>query len=265
MNLSVAWKNQIAVVRALFGRELMSRFGTFKLGYFWALIDPLISIGIMCWIRVMMGSGDIAGLPFVLFFASGMLCFRIFSNIGVTAIGRVEGSISLMSYQRIKPFDSVIAKSLLEVAVSAISYIIIMGGLAMLGFTFEIPEPLLFVTSFSLMSCLAFGVGCLFAAISPFFAEFRKLAPILTLPLLFLSGVFFNINQLPETAREILLFNPILHAIELSRVSLFRDYYSPYVRLDYLIFSAMVSLFIGMALFRYLREVMITSGTIKLR
>ena len=38
------WKSQVLVIKALFKRELITRFGKYKLGAVWILLDPLLSV-----------------------------------------------------------------------------------------------------------------------------------------------------------------------------------------------------------------------------
>ena len=136
---------------ALFIRELKTRFGRFKLSYLWAVLDPLFTISALCLIRVAMGSGKIAGLEFPIFYASGMLIYQLFGKIGTSAIGLVESNLSLMNYQRIKPMDPIIARTILEIIICAAAMATILGGLYWLGFKFAWNDTLGFIAVFLLM------------------------------------------------------------------------------------------------------------------
>ena len=185
------WQIQKSVVFALFIRELNSRFGRFKLGYVWAVAEPFFTILAFCLIRMVMGSGSIEGLRYPIFFASGMLIYSIFSNIGQAMIGLVEGNLSLMNYQRIKPIDPLIARTLLEIIISAASIVLILGGFYWVGYTFTWNDTLRSVAVFFLISAFSFGIGCIFAVLSLLFQEFKKIAPILIRPLFFYIWYIF--------------------------------------------------------------------------
>ncbi len=258
-----AWNIQKSVVFALFIRELNSRFGRFKLGYVWAVAEPFFTILAFCLIRMVMGSGSIEGLAFPIFFASGMLIYTIFSNIGQAMIGLVESNLQLMNYQRIKPLDPLIARALLEIIISAASIMVILGGFYWVGYTFTWNNTLGFIAVFVLISAFSFGIGCIFAVASLLFQEFKKIAPILIRPLFFISGIFFSTNSVPEYILPYLLWNPILHAIELGRNVMFVEYNCTYVSLPYLSFSALLSIAIGLALFRLYQKKLVTSGAVK--
>lgn len=212
-----------------------------------------------------MGSGSIAGLEFPIFFASGMLIYTIFSNIGQSMIGLVENNLSLMNYQRIKPIDPLIARALLEIIISAASIALILGGFYWAGYTFTWNNTLGFLAVFFLIGAFSFGIGCIFAVVSLIFQEFKKIAPIVIRPLFFISGIFFSTNSIPEYLLPYLLWNPILHAIELGRNVMFVEYNCVRVSWSYLSFSALLSLALGLSLFYRYQKKITTSGAVKLK
>lgn len=258
------WRIQKAVVFALFIRELSSRFGRFKLGYVWALAEPFFATLVFCLIRMAMGRGSIEGLEFPIFFASGMLIYSIFGKLGQAMIGLVESNLSLMNYQRIKPIDPLISRALLEIIISAASMAIILGAFYWAGYTFSWNNTLGFIAVFILICAFSFGIGCIFAVISLLFQEFKKIAPIVIRPMFFISGIFFSTNSIQESMLPYLLWNPILHAIELGRSVMFVEYESIHASPSYLGFSALVSLALGLSLFRFYQRKLVTTGSIKL-
>ena len=46
-----------------------------------------------------------------------------------------------------------------------------------------------------------------------------------SLPLLFLSGVIFPLNHLPHSILEYLMYNPIVHGLEILRYGFFNGYH----------------------------------------
>ena len=258
------WHIQKSVVFALFTRELNSRFGRFKLGYAWALAEPFFTILAFCLIRMALGRGAIEGLAYPIFFASGMLIYSIFNNIGQAMIGLVESNLALMNYQRIKPMDPLIARAVLEIIIAAASMAVILGGFYWAGYTFIWNNTLGFIAVFLLICAFSFGIGCIFSVISLLFQEFKKIAPIVIRPLFFISGIFFSTNSIPENLLPYLTWNPILHAIELGRNVMFVEYNCVHASWSFLGFSALTSLAFGLSVFRIYQKKMVTSGSVKL-
>ena len=96
------------------------------------------------------------------------------------------------------------------------------------------------------------------------FQEFKKIAPIVIQPLFFISGIFFSTNSIPEHLLPYLLWNPILHAVELGRSTMFVEYHSRHASWSYLAGSALISVTFGLSLFRLYRRKLVTSGSVKL-
>jgi capsular polysaccharide transport system permease protein len=69
----------------------------------------------------------------------------------------------------------------------------------------------------------------------------------------------FPLHAIPKEFWPYLLWNPIIHAVELSRESVVAGYVSEGVSLNYLALCALVALFLGLAVYRKREEAMLTS------
>ena len=141
--------------------------------------------------------------------------------------------------------------------------VIILGGLVAIGFTFEwnntlgvIHQPIIA----SLHSPL--GLSLITAVIGAFPHESKKIIPILLRPFFFISGIFFT-NSIPTHFREILLWNPLLHFSELIRMFTFEDYQSSHGNLRFFFTVSILSLFLGLYVYRVNQLRLVTSGMIR--
>ena len=73
-------------------------------------------------------------------------------------------------------------------------------------------------------------------------------------PLFWLSGIFFTANSLPDNARSIMLYNPVLHATELVRDGWYDDYEARHVDLAYVGKWGLLLLLVGLMLERVVRR-----------
>jgi capsular polysaccharide transport system permease protein len=81
------------------------------------------------------------------------------------------------------------------------------------------------------------------------YASTDKIVAFFTRPLLFVSCVLYPLYGLPRVAQEVLLWNPLVHTIEVSRKCLFPLYHVSSVNLLYpTIFTLIVCSF-GICLF----------------
>ena len=78
------------------------------------------------------------------------------------------------------------------------------------------------------------GLGMIICVGQLRFPELGKIVPLLTRPLFFISGLFFSLNDIPSQYHHYLLWNPILHAIELIRNACYPGYNADSLSMGYL-------------------------------
>ncbi len=257
------WQIQRAVVFSIFIRELRTRFGRYRLGYLWAILEPISLIVILSAVRLIFGEDEIAGLPFPVFFASGITAYLLFSHITTSSLYAVESNQGLFNYQRVKPFDVFFARALLELLISVGTAVIILPTLYFLGFQFRWNDTLLLVGVIACLFAFSFGIGLIAGIVGPLWRESQKIIPVLIRPFFFISGIFFAASGVPEHLRSLALINPLLQATELLRSAMFLDYNSHEGSLFILFIWALASLFTGLGLYRLLGRSLITSGKIR--
>ncbi|HAI7027746.1 TPA: ABC transporter permease [Escherichia coli] len=250
---------QKVTVEALFLREIRTRFGKFRLGYLWAILEPsahlLILLGILGYVM----HRTMPDISFPVFLLNGLIPFFIFSSISKRSIGAIEANQGLFNYRPVKPIDTIIARALLETLIYVAVYILLMLIVWMTGGYFEITNFLQLVLTWSLLIILSCGVGLIFMVVGKTFPEMQKVLPILLKPLYFISCIMFPLHSIPKQYWSYLLWNPLVHVVELSREAVMPGYISEGVSLNYLAMFTLVTLFIGLALYRTREEAMLTS------
>ena len=231
------------MVFALFIRELKARFGHFRLGYIWAVGEPLAMVIVLSIVRLALGNQDRKGVPYPLFFASGIIPYLFFQTSISQSLTVIENNLALMNYRVVKPADPVVAKCILEMVIYCGTGVIILGGLVAIGFTFEWNNTLGVVSVIGCLLAFTLGLSLITAVIGAFIHESKKIVPILLRPFFFISGIFFAANSIPTHFREILLWNPLLHFSELIRMFTFEDYQSSHGNLRFLFTVSILSLF----------------------
>lgn len=257
------WQIQKSVVFSIFIRELRTRFGRFRLGYLWAVLEPISLIVILSSVRLVFGDNQIAGLPFPVFFASGITAYLLFNHITTSSLYAVESNEGLFNYQRVKPFDVFFARALLELLIAASTAVVILPTLYLLGYRFEYNDTLLLLATVACLFAFSFGVGLVVGIVGPLWRESQKIIPVLIRPFFFISGIFFAAGDVPPHLRDLAMVNPLLHATELLRNALFREYTSSEGSLFALFCWALASLFVGLLVYRIAGKSLITSGKIR--
>jgi len=100
---------------------------------------------------------------------------------------------------------------------------------------------------------LALGIGWFCSALGVFFRDINQLTAFLSMALMFASAVFYPASKIPPAAWEVLRFNPLIHAIELSRNTALWGSALNYHHLGYLYVSSGIIAGAGYWLFYKLR------------
>lgn len=248
---------QFRVLYALILRELKSRYGNRRLGFGWALIEPMIFVAVFVGVFQLLGRsrGAGSGIPAPLFFVSGISPFFMFRDIFSEVAQGTRGNQSLLMFPQVTRIDLLVSKLAVNSLVSISVFMIMLLGLYFAGFDFRIESSLGVLIGFSLMISLGFGLGLVIGAISIRYEFVRSFSePLLGRPLFLTSGLFFSVAMLPPSTRDIALYNPLLHCIELIRTSLFDSFHSRYVDLGYVCVFALVLVSFGLILLGFFEK-----------
>ena len=242
-----AWQIQKAVWYALLVRELKTRFGGYRLGYFWALFEPLSHIIVLSFLFSQIRDRGYYDVPFPVFFATGILTYFVFQKIVTMSQSSITVNRGLFIYRQVKPFDAIVVRALIEFGIIVFSFAFLMwfGGW-FFGYQWLPADPLRMLLVLVLVFTLSLGFGLVTAMLGAMHEEWAKFIPILMRPLYFISGIFFPLQALPSQFHKYLLWNPLLHAVEELRASYLYSYPTTATSLLYLLACALPALYFGM-------------------
>ena len=250
---------QQAVIKALFMREIKTRFGKYRLGYLWAVLEPAAHLMVMVGIFGYVMHRTMPDISYHVFLVNGIIPYFIFSDVTNRSISAIEANQGLFNYRPVKPIDTVIARSLLEFFIYLFVYVTLMTILWMLGEDIIFPNVTMLILIWGLLLIFSASIGVIFMVIGNLFPETEKFLPIIIKPFYFISCVMFPLHAVPKDYWGFLLWNPIVHIVELTRGTVVTGYSSEEVSLNYLFIVTLVVLFIGVILYEYREEKMLTS------
>ncbi|MEY2863199.1 MAG: hypothetical protein RLY58_906 [Pseudomonadota bacterium] len=250
---------QFAAIHALFKRELLTRFGKFRLGYFWALLEPAIHVGIMLALFSAVMLRTVPGMPYALFLVNGILPWFMFSKTASRALSAVDANKGLFNYRAIRPIDTVIARALLEGFIYFLVYALFMFGLVCFGVQISVDQiPLLLLGWISLW-LLSLGFSFVMMVIGHWSAEIGKFVAIFMRMLYFTSGIMYSVHVVPREYLIYFMWNPVLHMIETMRHAVAPSYPIDHASTPYFLISTLVILCFGLMLYKSREQAMLTS------
>ena len=254
-----SWEISQAVIFALLMREMRTRFGAYRLGYAWALLEPVIHVAVFVIMFGFIMERTMPGINYPVFLITGIIPWQLFNSMLSRGSKAVAANQGLFGYRQVKPFDAFLARMLLEGLIHICALTVLLFVAAWFGLEFSIKDPLGILMALLLLFLFSFGIALILCVVITQSPELEKLMPIIIRPLYFMSGIFFSIDTVPDQYQSYLLWNPVLHANELCRDALFGKFHSPGGSWEYLFISAIIAMTFGMALYRQNSERLITT------
>ena len=248
------WVNQILVIRALLHREVATRFGEYRLGFFWMLFEPILGVIIVGVLIGSLGARAVPEIPYPFFVLNGMLLMGLLTGPFSAGVNAINSNRGLLVYPSVRPLDTFIARFIFELLEAVFSFVLFCIISSWIGVNISLANLDLLAACFILTWLTGCGLGLIFGVSAAYFKEAEKIVMVLQRPLLFISAVLFPLAAMPSHIQQYLLYNPIVHTIELSRKALFPYYHTDGVNLYYPFIVSVVTMAIGITLFHINRQ-----------
>lgn len=246
------WTSLVAVskvVHALILREAITRYGRRSAGYIWALFVPVLQAAVLIALFSAIGRGAAAGDSLVVFFITGIIPVFAWRNAAVRGATALQANRWLMTYPQVRPFEIVLARTILEMSTSAVVVLVIVVAMAVFGgLTLDhwIDRPLSLACAIGVFVLLCHGTAVLSAQIGRIFDLWKDIMAATGRVFFFASGVWYTFASLPPGPRQIVAYNPLAHLIEWIRDAVISSYSSDLYNPWYPLAVAIVLLTIGL-------------------
>jgi capsular polysaccharide transport system permease protein len=239
-----------AVWRALFLRDVLTRLMQGRFGWFWQLVEPIGHVLIMLALfAVGLRSRTIAGADVVVFLIVGILAFFLVRNVMNRGSAAIGANDELFAFRQIRPLDLVLVRVATEGLHVCVLLLIMLTGAGLLGRPVIPHDPLAALGALGSLFLLGIGLALVLSVVEVLLPELAQALRLMQTPLYLLSGAIYPLGNIPISFREIILWNPIAHGLESLRAAFSPTYHSvPGIEPGYLVESAVVTIFVGLAL-----------------
>ncbi|NDV89756.1 ABC transporter permease [Alteromonas sp. 345S023] len=240
-----AWRG---VIFALFLRELQSKFND-KFGLGWAFLEPFVFILALSFFRSLLSPGDVHSVPLFIFMMIGLMGLQSLTTCLQSVSTSIRRNKPLYAFRQVQPLSAVLTAGFLEFFIKVVVVGLIAVALYLMGEDFAIHDPLLLIFLFLMLWAFSISIGLIFGIAAAFVPEVDKIKSMLTRPLMFISCVFFSLQDLPEKFWPYLTWNPLVHFNELARYACFESYGHKGVSLSFIIEVTVVFVFLSLAMY----------------
>ena len=253
-SLIASLKVQRRVLAALLVRELLTRYGRHNIGFLWLFVEPMIfTLGVTAlWTATKSVHGS--DLPIVAFALTGYSSVLLWRNMPGRCIGALMGNLALMYHRNIRALDIYAARIIIEFAGATISFFTL-SLVFILGGWISPPEDFLTVAAaWLLLAWFGAALAITLGALSHEYELVDKLWHPASYLLFPLSGAAFLVSALPPLGREIVLYIPVVHGVEMVRDGYFGSRVEAIYDLGYLITCSLVLTVVALIATRWVEK-----------
>lgn len=250
-----ALRTQLRVIHALVLRESMTRYGEHKLGFLWAILEPLFMVVVFVLLFTFIKSRATGDIPLAIFMLTGIVPFSLFKDNMSQLQNAITSNKAMLGFPQVTTFDLIVARAILETLVILGVFLLFLVAFYAVGIGYRIENPLGVLAACSLLAMIGVGTGFMLASLKPLIPSIQQFtSALLGRPLFLGSGIFFTAESMPTEVRGYLLYNPLLHCIELLRNNFFFEQDSPYGSWSYATAWAVGMLLTGLLIHQVLRK-----------
>ena len=211
---------QMRVIGALIMREIITRYGRHNIGFMWVFVEPLMfTTGVLTvWSFIHSHSAKLPLVPFVVTGYSTVLLWR---NTVSRCGNAIEPNRALLHHRNVRVIDLFIARLLLEVAGTTLSFMTLTTLLTLAGLMAPPDDVLKCLAAWLLLAWFALALGLIVGSLSAVFDPVERIWHVLSYLFLPLCGAFYMVAWLPSSAQRLALLLPTVDCTELLREGFF--------------------------------------------
>ncbi|HZW14137.1 MAG TPA: ABC transporter permease [Noviherbaspirillum sp.] len=241
---------QARVVGALLMREILTRYGRHNIGFLWLFVEPMMfTLGVTALWNAMKATHG-SDLPITAFAVTGYSSVLLWRNTVMRCVNAITPNLSLMYHRNVRVIDLFASRILLEVAGATISFIVLTVLFVSIGWMPPPDDISKILFGWILLGWFGTSLSLVVGALSERSEMVEKIWHPVSYLLFPLSGAAFMVDWLPTAAREVVLYLPMVHAVEILREGYFGGVVRAHYDVGYASIACLCLTFIGLALTR---------------
>lgn len=211
------WRYRSAL-RTLVSRDLHHKYRKFRIGYLWAILEPLgMSVTMWFVFEVLLGGRRIGAQPYFLFLTVAILPWWWFTS-GIAASTRVFlGPNRVMKVSQLPTNFPVARIMVAKLADFALSLPLVVAAMV-ITWTFPGPLIIFFFLAIAVQFVLMYGLALLVASVAAVIPDFARIVRIALRAGFYLTPVLYSLSNIPSGALLVSHANPLVGILGLYRV-----------------------------------------------
>lgn len=237
-------------------RDIKSRYVGSAMGFFWAVINPLIMLGVFTFVfatifRQRVGSGGEENF-FAFMFCGLWPWFAFSEGVSRSSYAIIENAHIIKKV--VFPSEVFVVTTVLSSFVQqVIGFVLFFGLLSVMG---QLKNPLyllLLPAVFAVQLAFAIGIGWLLSSLTVFVRDVAQITSAFLLVWLYVTPIFYPEKLVPSAFHFILVVNPMHHLLSIYRSLILGGRLPEPMGVVYVVVIAWAALWLGSRVFGHLK------------
>lgn len=245
---------QARIIHALVMREIITRYGRHNIGFLWLILEPMLfTLGVLT-LWVVSGHSVKSGVSIVAFIVTGYSSILLWRNAVGRCCNAIEPNFALLHHRNVHVIDFFFARLILEVAGGTLSFAILTMVFSWLGLCKPPSDLNLVMMGWILLAWFSSGAGLIVGVMSNQSEVFDRVWHTVMYILVPLSGAFFMVDWLPQSAQKYAVLVPMVSATEMIRHGFLGELVKTYEDPLYLLKWNVVLTLVGLIMVRNIQR-----------
>lgn len=207
-------RQYIFALKQLVSREVKRKYARSYLGIVWSVLNPLLTMAVMSMIFSTMFKRSIENFP--IYYLTGTILWGLFSSATNSAMTALVDNKNLLLKVKLSKQTFVLSRVL--TAFVNFGYTCIAYVLMLIVFRIKISlTMLLFPVAVLFLMLFASGLGFILSVAYVFFADIKYLYSVFLTLWMYMSAIFYPVDNITPVMKNIIGFNPVYAFIQFAR------------------------------------------------
>jgi len=226
--------------------ELKLRYRGAFFGFFWSVLEPLAQLGILYLVFSSLRSADES---FVIYLFTGLIMVHLFSRGTTQAMNSLINKKSIIISLNIPKIIFPLSSFLTNLYMIGIEFVIFFLFIAILGVEISSTIFLLPAIVF-LLIIFTVGMALILSIVRLYLKDVQSIWGIFVVSLIFITPVFWKIEDLPQNVSQVFLLNPLAVIMEMGHQVILNHTIPSWEDVTYSVVTSFATLVVGWTLFK---------------
>lgn len=245
--MSFIKKNEIFLLGVIVKRNFLSKYKESVLGVFWTVLNPLMMMALFTILFSTLFKRNIDNFP--VFFLCGWSLFIFFNSTIVASMNALKGNRNILQRTPAPKYIFILGGFIAEFLNFLIMFILLIGIMIITNTPFHFTMFFAFIPIIFLsIACL--GIGFMLSIVCVYYTDIQYLWSILSMLIMYGSGIFYPMDIIPEPYYHYLILNPFCWVVGQFRCFVYEGVFPPMGNIVNTLLLSLIILVFGIIVFK---------------